>query len=86
MSLLNQKLQSGSDFNDTKTLFIIQKAYQKVVEVSTDVLAMMLKDNELPPMDNYSNSKMAEDNRIISSESANVLREANGIRNLIVHI
>lgn len=86
ISLLNQKLQSGSDFNDTETLLIIQKAYQEVVEVSTDVLAMMLKDNELPPMDNYSNVKMASDNHIISAESADVLREANGLRNRIVHI
>lgn len=86
ISLLNQKLQSGSDFNDTETLLIIQKAYQEVVEVSTDVLAMMLKDNELPPMDNYSNVKMAKDNHIISAESADVLREANGLRDRIVHI
>ncbi|MFO7835179.1 MAG: HepT-like ribonuclease domain-containing protein [Candidatus Thorarchaeota archaeon] len=86
ISLLNQKLQSGSDFNDTETLLIIQKAYQEVVEVSTDILAMMLKDNELPPMDNYSNVKMAKDNHIISPESADVLREANGLRNRIVHI
>ncbi|MBD3158982.1 MAG: DUF86 domain-containing protein [Candidatus Lokiarchaeota archaeon] len=86
ISLLNQKLQSDSDFNDTETLLIIQKAYQEAVEVSTDVLAMMLKDNELPPMDNYSNIKMAKNNHIISEESANVLREANGLRNRIVLI
>jgi len=86
ISLLNPKLQSDSDFNDTETLLIIQKAYQEAVEVSTDVLAMILKDNELPPMDNYSNIKMAKDNDIISEESANALREANGLRNRIVRV
>lgn len=87
MELLERKFSSPpKNIDEVDFLLIVQKAYQEVVEVSTDVLSMMLKDSLLPPMDNYSNIDAAEKHHLISEESAHVLREANGLRNRIVHI
>lgn len=45
----------------------------------------MVKDLRTIPKDDYSNIKIMENKKIISSNLAAKLREANGLRNRIVH-
>ena len=50
-----------------------------------DLLAMALKDAEIPPKDDYSNIEKAIKMKIISKTHGDLLREANGLRNRLIH-
>lgn len=63
----------------------IYHAFQIGIEIITDLVAMMVKDLRTIPKDDYSNIKIIENKKIISSNLAAKLREANGLRNRIVH-
>ncbi len=71
---------------ETKTLLAIKKACQEVVDVSTDMLAMMLKDNSIPPTDDYTNIRQASEKGLIPNTLTKSLREANGLRNRLIHV
>jgi uncharacterized protein YutE (UPF0331/DUF86 family) len=40
---------------DKKTRFAVFKAFQEVVEICMDLVAMMVKDSGIPPKDDYKN-------------------------------
>ena len=63
----------------------IYHAFQIGIESITDLVAMMVKDLRTIPKDDYSNIKIIENKKIISSNLGAKLREANGLRNRIVH-
>ena len=63
----------------------IYHAFQIGIDIITDLVAMMVKDLRTIPKDDYSNIKILENKKIISSPLAAKLREANGLRNRIVH-
>jgi uncharacterized protein YutE (UPF0331/DUF86 family) len=63
----------------------IYHAFQIGIEIITDLVAMMVKDLRTIPKDDYSNIKILENKKIISSNLAAKLKEANGLRNRIVH-
>ncbi|MCJ7649610.1 MAG: DUF86 domain-containing protein [Candidatus Lokiarchaeota archaeon] len=63
----------------------IYHAFQIGIEIITDLVAMMVKDLRTIPKDDYSNIKILENKKIISSNLAAKLREANGLRNRIVY-
>jgi uncharacterized protein YutE (UPF0331/DUF86 family) len=74
------------DYNvDKRSRLAIYKAMQEIVEASMDVLAMHLKDSKKLPMDDYTNIDAAYENEIIDEETKYALREANGLRNRLVH-
>lgn len=79
-------LRQGVPEADTKTLLAIEEACQEAIEVSTDMLAMMLKDKSIPPIDDYSNITRASEMGIIPRKLAEILREANGLRNRLIHV
>jgi uncharacterized protein YutE (UPF0331/DUF86 family) len=63
----------------------IYHAFQIGIEIINDLVAMMVKDLRTIPKDDYSNMKILENKKIISSNLAAKLREANGLKNRIVH-
>jgi len=63
----------------------IYHAFQIGIEIITDLVSMIVKDVKLIPKDDYSNINMLKNKEIISADLAAKLREANGLRNRIVH-
>jgi len=63
----------------------IYHAFQIGIDGITDLVAMMVKDLRTIPKDVYSNIKIIGNKKIISSNLGAKLREANGLRNRIVH-
>jgi len=63
----------------------IYHAFQIGIEIITDLVSMIVKDVKLIPKDDYSNINIIKNKKIISADLAVKLREANGLRNRIVH-
>lgn len=70
---------------DKKTRLATYKAFQEVVEACADICAMMLKDSKLLINDDYTNIEKLAEKRIITQAIANALKEANGLRNRLIH-
>ena len=70
---------------DLQKQYGIYHAFQIGIEIITDLTSMMVKDSRTIPKDDYTNIKIIENKKIISSDLAAKLREANGLRNRIVH-
>ncbi len=67
---------------DDKTKLATYKAFQESVEASLDLVAMICKDQGLNPQDDYGNLEKLAD---LSDSSRMVLKEANGLRNHLIH-
>ena len=63
----------------------IYHAFQIAVEIVSDITAMLVKDLKFIPKDDYSNIDILKNKKIINSDLAAKIREANGLRNRIVH-
>ncbi|MHA1911770.1 MAG: DUF86 domain-containing protein [Candidatus Kariarchaeaceae archaeon] len=63
----------------------VYKAIQEIFEVIADVSAMILKDLNANPKDDYSNFKRLFDLEIISKNHLALLNEGNGFRNRLIH-
>ncbi len=72
--------------HETKSLLAIEKAAQEVIEVATDLMAMMLKDTSIPPTDDYTNISRILELGLITKEVGAILKEANGLRNRLIHV
>lgn len=70
---------------DKKTRLAVYKAMQEAVEASTDVAAMILKDEGKLPKDDYSNIESLFELKVIDKKLKDALNEANGLRNRLVH-
>ncbi|MHA1742379.1 MAG: DUF86 domain-containing protein [Candidatus Thorarchaeota archaeon] len=86
MSLVSKWLAEGIEDDDIKTELALTKAFQEVCEAIMDLLAMILKDSSVPPTDNYSNIEKALNIGVINVNQSMALREANGLRNRLVHM
>jgi len=67
---------------DEMPLLAIFKAYQEVIECLMDLIAMNLRDTDLPARDDYSNIERIS---LFSKKDQQVLSEMNGLRNRIIH-
>jgi uncharacterized protein YutE (UPF0331/DUF86 family) len=67
---------------DDKTKLATYKAFQEAVEASMDLVAMMCKDLGSTPQDDYGNLDRLE---VLGESSREVLKEANGLRNHLIH-
>ncbi|MFO7796320.1 MAG: DUF86 domain-containing protein [Promethearchaeati archaeon] len=65
--------------------YSIYHAFQIVVEIISDITAMIIKDEKILPKDDYSNINSLIEKNIIKNELGVKLKEANGLRNRIVH-
>ncbi len=72
--------------HETKSLVAIEKAAQEVIEVATDLMAMILKDTSIPPTDDYTNISRVLELGLITKEVGAILKEANGLRNRLIHV
>ncbi len=63
----------------------IYHAFQIGIEIITDLVSMIVKDVKLIPKDDYSNINIIKNKKIVSEDLAAKLREANGLRNRIIH-
>jgi len=70
---------------DKKTHLAVYKAMQEVVEASTDIVAMILKDEGKLPKDDYTNIEKLFELNIIDRSVKEALNEADGLRNRLVH-
>ena len=70
---------------DLQKKYGIYHAFQIAVEITSDLSAMLIKDNKIIPKDDYSNIDTLSEKAIISSVVGAHLKEANGLRNRIVH-
>ncbi len=81
----------GIDSNSFSKIIDLQKqygiyhAFQLSIEGITDLVAMIVKDVKLIPKDDYLNIDIIANKKIINPALADSLREANGLRNRIVH-
>lgn len=74
-----------NDFSDKTKRLACYKAFQEVVEGLFDIIAMTLKDKNKVVEDDYTNIDKMEDLNILSKDDVMVLKEANGLRNRIIH-
>lgn len=65
--------------------YAIYHAFQICLEIITDVIAMIVKDSNKVPKDDYSNLDILKNNDILTSGLVVKIQEANGLRNRIVH-
>ncbi len=70
---------------DEKSALACYKAFQETTEAAMDILAMMIKDAGFIPKDDYSNIDFVFEKKIIDRKLSDELKEANGLRNRIVH-
>ena len=69
---------------DEKTILATLKAYQETIDNIMDIIAMMCKDNGIPPEDDAYNLKRLAEKMIITIKDAEILNKADNLRNKIV--
>ncbi len=72
-------------FDDEFSRLAIYKAFQELVEVLTDIIAMILIDNDKGVGDDYANIDKIVKIIVLENKEIEVLNEANGLRNRVVH-
>ncbi|RLF37966.1 MAG: DUF86 domain-containing protein [Thermoplasmata archaeon] len=65
-----------------KDKLAVYKAFQEIVEAYMDVFAMMCKDMNIPPKDDYTN--LGNVSKVLKID-VNPLIEANGLRNVVIY-
>lgn len=83
--LLEEWLEELSDEPSEKiikTQYAIFKVFQEMVEGLMDLITMALRDQNIPPHDDYSNIDRIT---FLSKDDKEVIREMNGLRNRVVH-
>jgi len=81
LSLVNQLLDWRSEIEKLACF----KAYQEVVEIIFDLASMLLKDLGKVVEDDYSNLSKLLSLRIFSQKEIEQMKEANRLRNWMVH-
>ena len=81
----NVKLKDFIEDLDIQKKYGIYHAFQITIEIITDIAAMIVKDLKILPKDDYSNIEILKKNKVIKSDLAVKISEANGLRNRIVH-
>jgi len=97
LEYLNQTIENLNDWTESidskefierlelQKQYGIYHAFQIGIEIITDLISMIVKDIKMIPKDDYSNINLIKNKKIINTDLAAKLREANGLRNRIVH-
>ncbi|MFO8077975.1 MAG: DUF86 domain-containing protein [Thermoplasmatota archaeon] len=88
ISVIEQRRQnifSWISDSDEKSVLAIYKAFQEIIESLTDLCAMIVKDADGLVADDYSNIEQLGKQTIINQDQESLLKEANGLRNRLVH-
>ena len=84
-SLLKLEEWIGDADKDEKSYAASAKEFQEAIEALTDVFALLVKDHGKLPKDDYTNIERLEELGVLSKDEGKLCREANGLRNVIVH-
>jgi len=68
--------------SDEKTKLAVYKAFQEIVEACMDIISMICKDIGIIPKDDYTNIEQLKGRLDLDED---ILKEANGLRNVLVH-
>jgi uncharacterized protein YutE (UPF0331/DUF86 family) len=79
-----EKWKSGF-FLEEKDRLAVYKALQEISEACMDLIAMMLRDNDKIPEDDYTNINKTVKSGLLPNELKPSLDDLNGLRNRIVH-
>lgn len=80
------KIENNIDkFDDEMFRLAIYKAFQEVVEALTDLISMILTDNNNSIGDDYTNIDKIKNMLKLDDKEVEILKEANGLRNRIIH-
>ena len=70
---------------DVHWVYAIIHVFQNMAELCSDLAAMILKDEEINPKDNYTNYQSLFNRKILSKSSLMALIKINGLRNRVAH-
>ena len=70
---------------DVHWVYAIIHVFQNMAELCSDLAAMILKDEEINPKDNYTNYQSLFNRKILSQSSLMALIKINGLRNRVAH-
>jgi len=73
------------EIEDDTTERAILYSFQVSVEITTDIVAMKVKDIGRVVEDDYSNIEKLVEEGIIDQKEADLLKRFNGVRNAVVH-
>ena len=73
------------EIEDDTTERAILYSFQVSVEITTDIVAMKVKDIGRVVEDDYSNIEKLVEEGIINQKEADLLKRFNGVRNAVVH-
>lgn len=76
---------SEAALTEEKDRFACYKVLQEAVEALMDIAAMIVKDLDRLPKDDYANLEVLAEQGILEPALAADLAEANGLRNRLVH-
>lgn len=76
---------SGGILQNDKDKLSSYKAFQEMVEAINDLVAMMLKDSNFLPGDDYTNIEKSIKQKLLPEELKKPLEEMTGLRNRLVH-
>ncbi len=88
MSLIDKRknnIDSWISHRDEKSVLAVYKAYQELLEAFTGIFAMALKDMGDLVQDDYSNIERLCEKGILGELQGEIMKEANGLRNRLVH-
>jgi len=71
--------------DDEKTKLACYKAFQELAEISSDLIAMQIKDKGKLVEDDYKNIEKLKEIGIIDEKEMKLLEDTNGLRNRIIH-
>lgn len=71
--------------DDEKTKLACYKAFQELAEISSDLIAMYIKDKNKLVEDDYKNVEKLKEIGIINEKEMKILEDTNGLRNRIIH-
>ncbi|MFW6305350.1 MAG: DUF86 domain-containing protein [Candidatus Saliniplasma sp.] len=73
------------EIEDDTTERAVLYSFQVSIEITTDIIAMKVKDIGRVVEDDYSNIEKLVDEGIINQKEADLLKRFNGVRNAVVH-
>lgn len=80
------KIEDNIDqFDNEMIRLAIYKAFQEIVEAITDLMSMILVDKNKSIGDDYANVDKIMKIIRIDNKEAEILKEANGLRNRVIH-
>lgn len=79
------EIEEWTPLDDEKTKLASYKAFQEITEAISDLVAIHIKDEGKLVEDDYKNIEKLNEIKIIDEKESKILKDANGLRNRIIH-